>query len=443
MSSSDDEASTSAIAVPVRVSSKKRSRTPTSKSRASDPAPAPKKPRSSTRGLALVATSFEEGDELDSDSDSGAPSSKTRSKTRSKRVKVNVASSPAPRPRKKATTTSKGAEGKTGLSHLKKADLISRDEQLRERIEELVIELEQEKERAGSMEREKRLLAQGFIELRTLHDALRDRLGKYEDVEDDAVVTQPMSGSTETGLDPLDEDQYTDLGGMEQEVGRMDDDEPYYHPADDSGFAEVKVPTPTRSRENTIIPDSHKEASVVDAERPHSPRPRPFTPTHQTVVEQEPRHLVRAASFTSSYPELEVDTQPREQRKPSRTPPGQQHSWASIHPPSPAASHHEDQRQTTAAQPELAGEAQPAPSQGVFPTPDLSSSPVKQVVEGRTPPLAPTIVDEEEERRSADEEQDAARLTRLERELVEVRVELGEVEFKKDVVQQELELVSK
>jgi hypothetical protein len=359
----------------------------------------------------------------------------------------------------------------TALGRLRKEQLVEKVTALQQTNGELLETLEKHKGTINKLEtiksnleqdktalehdksilaREKSTLSAGFLQLQQTHEALKGHLAVHEGVGQsdtyDDRRTEQEEKSFETGDvsglgDEMEPEQQQDLGGY---------DGPMFDAFDDSGYgdddsiiaashaAKESSPVLTSQRSTPALADSRAELSIDRHSLQH------FL---ETVDEQEEQ-----LGFNQSYPELMLDSQPQPKRQSPA--PSAHRSWASLHHPlSPATSSegHDDRAQQRLL--DLDGGFS-SKRTIAFPTPALSSSPVKlgshtisqRDEEDEGSVAAPTVVAEdcEEESLSIDgrQEQDN-KIQRLEREIIDLRTTLGEVELARDLVKHELDIVAR
>lgn len=406
-----------------------------------------KKPATKKRKVRAASSSSEDEDQLESSSADEAPvrtKGKRPVKTRPKQ-EINPATG---RPKVGA------------LGRLRKAELVEKVTALQDTNAVLLKELEKERKdykklkRSNTslehdhaeLERSKAILSKGFLQLEAEVATLKARLAASAVANRLDALDADDEASTDQGDQVVEADE---AEGVEQAMSEEQDlggyEEPMWGQHDDSGYGEgfdVDITTSHKSRESSPAFDLQRSTpGLVDAhaELPvdrHSPQP--FL---ETVNEQEEER-----GFDQSYPELMLDSQSQREASAHK-------SWASIHPPSPASSSDGHGR----AQQRF-GDLEVGPSgekRNAYPTPNLSSSsPVKlgshtifqrdDDEEGSV--VASTVIVEEFEEMmlSIDGHQEEEnKIRRLERDIVDLRTRLGGVDLAKELVKQELDIVTR
>lgn len=423
-----------------------------------------KKPRRKVATASEGEEEEEEGTEVEVDDlELGLEENTIPAQTRRRRPTVK-AKAVAPKPTKRTTATSKRAvaasadQPSSNLTNLRKAELVERVEELVNEKEEMRLAWEKERELVAILQEErdrlqqqKQVLAQGFHELREVNAELKLRLSQHEDITE----TEESLGHGQE--DEMVEEEGLAVGFGGEGEGAMEDDlggdDHFNLEFDDSGFGDVDgiLKLKVDSREASMVPDSENEREPIQSSRILQ---RPIAP----IAEEEGDD---AHSFTSSYPELTVDSASRPRRR-SRTPEvagPQQESWASQHPPSPAAS--QDGAQDGIVPDEQARQDSfQLGGRGSFPTPDPSSPlklgnhtvhrPRQDHQDDEESILSPTVIDEDVEEEEVQlqtvvESAEAYRVTiaRLEREVEEAKVDLNETVSSKQLLKDELELVTR
>jgi len=327
----------------------------------------------------------------------------------------------------------------------KHKDTINQLETIKSNLEQDRTALEHDK---SILAREKSILSTGFVKLQQTHEALKGRLAMHEEVDqtdtDDERRTEQEDARSEADevkrFRPEMEQQ--DLGGY---------DGPMFDAFDDSGYGDVDsiIAASHAAKESSPVLDSQRSTPALADSRAELPIDR-HSPQHflETVDEQEEQ-----LGFNQSYPELMLDSQPQPKRQSPA--PSAHRSWASLHHPlSPATSSegHGDRAQQRLL--DLDGGLN-SEHKNAFPTPALSSSPVKlgsHTISQRDDDdegsvVASTVIGEdfEEEMISLDgrQEEKENKIRRLEREIIDLRTTLGEVELARDLVKQELDIVAR
>jgi hypothetical protein len=363
----------------------------------------------------------------------------------------------APKARPKPTTTMTSAKKPTGpLAKVNKSELIKMVEKFRKTNSELEIKVKEESDRAAQLDEDVKTLSAGFTELQEVNQMLKTRLSKYEVVDSDEE-------------DKREEGDDEDLGGMDegqhdsaqQQPFDVDDDSDYYK-------ASRPLEGDAQSSTGSGIPYSQRPAPLgLDPDLRRTPTPDSLHSQQKSTsfVELED-HEADVEAFDESYPELVIDNV-RETRA-ERT-----HSWASVHPPSPAFSQGDEEPEAARrTEQKIEEEARPgSPPRRGLPTPDLSSSPAKNIDTHLTQDEddfsdgGSTIVHDEQEEQyhhpesvAMDEdeagdieveemENDGAgedkKIAELERELGEAKARMGRSETAKAQMRDEMDVIAR